>query len=1066
MKKTLSVFRCYSSICFLLFIFLFCLNSTYISAGEIPEYAPGSLIIKFSSIVKEKDFAIRIELNTVKTNISSIDLIGAKYNVKSFKPFYFRLLNKIEDKEMGLDRMYVFQFPAFSDMKKIAKEYAKDVNIEYAHPNHLFEATANPNDIYYQYNYQWGLQKISAPAAWDVTQGSSGIILGILDTGVDLDHPDLNDNLVSSAYWRDEVDIDTTAYKNEGDTLYSDEDYTVADNFPNDVIGHGTHVAGIASGETNNSIGIAGLGWNCKIMPIRAGFKIKLPPKGDLTALFEEDDWGRALDWAINNNVNVVNMSFGRYYSPGDTIPNDELMIKAYNNKITLIAAIGNLGVFENNFFPACFDKYVIAVGATTMDDIRWNDGLYATSNSSDSLDVTAPGKFIMSTLIDGEYGYETGTSMAAPFVSGLAALLLSKNSNLTPYEIERIIECTAKDLGTVGFDIYYGHGRIQAASALNLIVVPHDYATIQAALSSASSGDTIFVGPGIYTPPDNLTINTGITLMMPCSGITVKMGSNKYIDVNGGRILAENVRFIYNGTGSPGAWSGIWMRGDGAPASSLTNCTIKYGYNGVYVANTSSHQISGCMIDSCYNGIQAAYSGSFNADKDTIKHCSNLGMNLIHNSAAANISNTIIENNSTDGIYFDGASPNIWKSRIKYNQRYGLHIEDFSDPDLASTSSHLQNMIYENDSVEVSIEWYSDPVFGKTTGGYPSTQNVIKDNSGTLISLMFNCDVDAYYVWWGSNPPDSARFYRYSNSYLDYYPWATSAPDWSGKAAGTIANLASPYQRAKLKIYEGKNKEAIALLKEQIESYPESDEARHALVKLYTMNIRGLYDEDKDGLIRYLSYVIYAFPSLQPMALELSAMELTNRGFYQDVVDIYENLVSTPETTNEYVLQRAFRFYLYKMGNSEKSSEYISKLQAARISESKLSDLTTEFERMKNEIDPYAGEMKKNPLFSLEGYDLARIAAQVPIEYKLYPVYPNPFNPSTTISFDLPEASSVLITIYNVLGQNVATLINGRLPAGRHEREWNAARFSSGIYFVRMQAGDFVKTTKITLLK
>lgn len=153
-------------------------------------------------------------------------------------------------------------------------------------------------------------------------------------------------------------------------------------------------------------------------------------------------------------------------------------------------------------------------------------------------------------------------------------------------------------------------------------------------------------------------------------------------------------------------------------------------------------------------------------------------------------------------------------------------------------------------------------------------------------------------------------------------------------------------------------------------------------------------------------------------------------------------------------------------MGNAEKSGEYLSKLQAARISKLKMDELTSEFENMINKVDPYAGEMKKNPLFSLEGHDLARIAAQVPLEYKLYPVYPNPFNPTTTISFDLPKQVNVNIAIYNVLGQRVATIINNVLGAGNHKYVWNAAKLGSGIYFVRMQAGDLVKTTKVTLLK
>ena len=273
------------------YFILFQSMEIYGQKNNLPKYAPGGLIVKFTSnSFNDKSFNIKSENGVLTTGISSVDLLNSEYKVKYSKPFYHTLYNPVDDKKQGKDRMFVFQFTNNLDMEKIAELYAKDTNIEYAYPNYLYYINATPNDSYY--NDQWALTKINASSAWDITQGSSSVEIGIIDTGVDLDHPDLQSKLVSSSYWRDEVDIDTTAYKNDGYTLYSYEDYVTPDNDPQDKKGHGTHVAGIAAAATNNSTGIAGLGWNCKIIPLRAGCKIFLYQE---TSLFEADDWGRIL---------------------------------------------------------------------------------------------------------------------------------------------------------------------------------------------------------------------------------------------------------------------------------------------------------------------------------------------------------------------------------------------------------------------------------------------------------------------------------------------------------------------------------------------------------------------------------------------------------------------------------------------------------------------------------------------------------------------------------------------------------------------------------------------------
>lgn len=366
-----------------LIIFFLCFIVKKGFGGTMPDYAPGSLIVKFSS---NTNYQIRTEKNKVITGIGSIDSLNSAFHAKSFKPYYFELFNPTEDKKLGKDRMFVFQFPANADLEYIADIYKKDQNVEEAYPNYLYVIHITPNDPYY--NSQWALPKISASSAWDIHQGSSSVVIGIIDTGVDLDHPDLQSKLISSNLWRDEVDINTSYYESLGYELDPNEDYTTSDNVPQDRGGHGTHVAGIASAATNNSIGIAGLAYNCKIMPLRAGFRIK-NPYGYWVGILESDDWGRVLDWARNKGtVKIINMSFG-----SSNASNQSNIAAAYNSGMTLIAASGNNNS-SNEHYPAAFNNYVIAVGATDENDSRCDPGDWGSGNGSNYgswLDVVAP---------------------------------------------------------------------------------------------------------------------------------------------------------------------------------------------------------------------------------------------------------------------------------------------------------------------------------------------------------------------------------------------------------------------------------------------------------------------------------------------------------------------------------------------------------------------------------------------------------------------------------------------------------------------------------------------------
>jgi subtilisin family serine protease len=289
-----------------------------------------------------------------------------------------------------------------------------------------------PNDPYY--SSQWALEKIGAPVAWGYTTGQSTIV-AVLDTGTDLDHPDLAGKV------RTDVDWD---YVNDDDV--ADDDH-----------GHGTHVSGIAGAETDNGAGVAAVGWETQLLPLKV-----LRSDG----VGYEDDLAEAIRYAADNEADVINMSLG---GPG---PCPQILQDAadyaYARGVVLVAAAGNhdceQGCTKPNteMFPAnC--EHVLGVAATEP-----SDAVSGYSNHGSHVSVAAPGSEIYGTLMGGWYGNKLGTSMATPHVAGVAALLRAHYPTYTPDQVASAILDNTNDLGAAGWDEYYGCGRINASRALS----------------------------------------------------------------------------------------------------------------------------------------------------------------------------------------------------------------------------------------------------------------------------------------------------------------------------------------------------------------------------------------------------------------------------------------------------------------------------------------------------------------------------------------------------------------------------------------------------------------------
>jgi len=300
----------------------------------------------------------------------------------------------------------------------------------YMEPNLKYQTQLIPNDP--SWALQWGPQKIEADNAWDTTIGNSSVLVAVIDTGIDYDHPDLATNYFPEGY-----------------------DWVNRDSDPMDDEGHGTHCAGIIAAELDNLIGIAGL----------AQVSIMAEKGLDEYGGGYEDDLANAIIHAVDQEADILSNSWGGY---GESMLIHDAVKYAYDNGVLVVAAAGNEATSQK-FYPAAYDE-VIAVTATD----RWDDPAVFT-NFGEWVEVAAPGVDIYSTVWDDDYTYMSGTSMACPHVSGVAALIWSQFPNITRDWVRAQLRYTADDLGDMGFDDYYGYGRINARRSVEEAPSDHD---------------------------------------------------------------------------------------------------------------------------------------------------------------------------------------------------------------------------------------------------------------------------------------------------------------------------------------------------------------------------------------------------------------------------------------------------------------------------------------------------------------------------------------------------------------------------------------------------------------
>ena len=417
-------------------------------------FVPGEIIVKFRPGIPER----------------AIQAINAEHGASIH-----------EVSPLGLMRVTI---PEGRSVLGMAQLYSKNPNVEYAEPNAVCNAVMSPNDPYYM--YQWHLDNddyggINAEDAWDISTGE-GVVVAVIDTGV--------------------------AYENYGSYLVAPDlagttfvqgwDYVNNDAHPNDDHWHGTHVTGTIAQNTNNGYGPAGVAFGASIMPLKV-----LDASGSGTAM----DLANAIYYAAINGAQVMNMSlaFPVWY-PGSLLTSVHDAIQfAAEVGVTVVAAAGNDGA-NQVAYPAAFEE-CIAVGATQYDET-----ITQYTNIGVALDLVAPGgnldndqngdgvkdgvlqETINPNLGPAHFGFflAEGTSMASPHVAGVAALVIAAaGGDLPGAEVRQILESTAEDLGSSGWDMAYGWGMADAYAAVSAALEPSNAAPVASDDSAATSEET-----------------------------------------------------------------------------------------------------------------------------------------------------------------------------------------------------------------------------------------------------------------------------------------------------------------------------------------------------------------------------------------------------------------------------------------------------------------------------------------------------------------------------------------------------------------------------------------------
>jgi hypothetical protein len=1103
---------------FIIFILLLTVLFSYNIIAQVglnkskPAFEKGKIAIK----VKEGIGPLQKQEGLVSFGINSIDKIFAKYEVNKLSEMFIHNSTPKNSSLPDLSRIYKIEFPAKYNVVRVAKEISNDPNIEYAEPIPINYPAEIPNDPLY--NNLWFLPKILAPEAWNIHKGEDGdstIILAITDTGCDWDHSDLIGNLYNNL--GEDLDNDghtielqgSTWGLDPGDINGIDDDFNgFVDDFigwnfdnnnnnPNDYDSHGTRVAGIACGVTNNSIGIASVSYNLKLIPVR-GLSYN------------------SIIYAAENGADVINCSWGGAFSYAGY----EAVNYASGLGSIIVAASHN---YNNSvpIYPAAFPK-VIAVAAVTQQDEKT-----AYSNYGDFVDVSSPGptssQRFLSTALGGGYTYsDYGTSFSTPLVTGLVGLLRSYHPTWTRDEILKQFLYSTDNIDQMNpsYTHMLGTGRINAFrtladsnvaitqelkmalgllpvyispgskpfaadSIINLSVRVQNYSHFLDAniltISLSSSDPDIQILDGSYSgviPADTLVdlinefqIKIASDASTHTASITFQLNANP-------SIVGENVyefEFIINPSGSF-VWDGLENISD---------------FSGTYIENylrSIGYPVTRSYSDNLplsYKGLDALFLSFGNYGND--------GSSYGFDEFQAALVQDYLENGGK--VYLEGGEALGWDQagNLELLTLFGLSETSDGTNNIINalqgqSESITEGMLFTSSTQQNNtyIDTYLPDSSGKVAFIESGYGNVGVQNSGIYGQKTF-CFSYSLSRLVDAAPPSTKNilFQNILNFFGVSYEVVLAKDPYIDK---TFARAIIDTVLLRTRFLNDYNHQFTPHL-----IYANLDSTQIDSLTLYDDGLHG-DSLSNDGL-----YGGYIPPRLSEDFYSLSVSTIDHQeNNYLNLADVCRFTTAGPVKLDSilYTKNSNTLYYLRPFVRNEGTSKTITGAKIRLYCDDPfVSSIYAGYAIFPN-IEPGSSVGSSNSIFiriidSLFTTGRFNIRAEItssdwlywndslqvivgveeelnnaPTEYSLLQNYPNPFNPTTKISYAIPQNSFVELKVFNLLGQEIATLVNEEEPAGNYEAVFDASALSNGVYFYRLQSGDFVQTRKMILLK
>jgi len=954
--------------------------------GVVLKNRQNSLYLPNRVVVKLMPTATR-SLSKSSFGIDAIDRVLSRALGVDHAPMFANVPASQKAGDVDLSLFYTVTYSSPNDPFTLAEELSKLPDVQYAEPWFIqtySDIAFTPNDSLYA--QQWGLKKINAPAAWDITRGDSTIVIAVVDSGVELDHPDLAANIWVNpgetgldSQGRDKrtngVDDDGDGYIDDwhGWDLVGaqyqtyDPSTTKGDNNPsptgsnND---HGTHVAGIIAALTDNLIGVASLAPKCKILVVKTTADNDTRGSGDAYILAGY----QGIVYAVNMGAKIINCSWG---GAGGSQTEQDIIDYATQHGVLVVAAAGN--ETSNAFFsPADYR------GALSVASVDANDKLSWFSNYGTNIDVCAPGENIISTIYPHTYTALSGTSMASPHAAALAALVKSKFPGYTGAQVGEQVRVTCDNIDAQNpfFAGWLGKGRINALQALTVTNLPS--VRLQSYTVNDARGGN---GNGIPQPAETLSVFcTFRNYLAPTSPSAVMniTSDSPYLVVTQGSFPIPSLQTL-DTTSNKAVPYRIYVQPT-VPASFEGHLTLTFTDGSFTDVQTITLLVNPTFDTQNVNDIQLTLTnngrlGFFDFPDN------HLGVGFVFNGI----------NHLFEGGLLLGASPTQVVDVVRNN----------TDQDNDLTSSNF---------------------FTIKSPGIVSDQDgaTVFSDSGAAPANRIGMGIKMQSFAW-SDPVDS-KYIILQYEILNANTTATISNLYAGIFLDWDIGNTSDEVNANYSRYDATRSLGYAFT-----NFPGG--------RREYLGIRAL-----DSAASFRSLV--NTPSID---LSRSAKwDWLSGGFGATTsgpADIHQVISSGPYT----IAPGASRKIAFALVVGDSSLANIQ--QNADAAKAKWRRLTV---------------------------GITNGGSSLPTHFELRQNYPNPFNPSTVISFQLSAISAVSLKVFDLLGREIAVLVDETRQPGSYSIPWNASAMPSGIYFYRLQArplsggqnAEYLETRKMVLVK